>query len=126
MRIHIFKNGTGVIHGGDPRRLFCDCKVTLNIGGAFTEVTPTGVPAPALTDGIHTAVASTADKEYILGSYTVRGGVIIPSGKYSTNEIKLMHRCDELENKLDEITERVYKLEHEFDTDSLNFIIKDE
>lgn len=129
MKIKLFRNGTGMIHGGDPKRVSCDRDGTLKIGGAELEVT-SGEKAimPYLffgASGNYDAVFTDREgKVYVLGRVVVRSGRIAPPSPVALEIMELKCRADTAEAECECLAERVRALEGIFDTNSLNFLIK--
>ena len=129
MKLHLFKDGSGTIHGADQHHISINIAGTLTVGNtAITVTVGDFVCLPPLKDGTqHVAKFTTADGTvYSLGRYNVRNGLLVSSTAYTAQEIKLKHRADKLETELQELRSRFDKLEKAFDTNSLNFLIKKE
>ena len=129
MKIQTFKNMKGIIHGNDPKRIGCDKSGTLKIGNA--EIKISGVEdeiMPLLFHGItgdyNATFTDNEGKEYTLDKVAVRGGRIVPPSPTDVEIMELHCRADEAEAERDTLREKVNELEHIFDTDSLNFLIK--
>ena len=122
MRITIFKNKKGLLHGADPHRIGGAQAGTLRIGN--TEIT---VPAegegimPMLfygCTGAYPAVFTAQNGEvYDLGKVTVKGGWVESPSPEAVELAELRARADDAE-------ERIRVLEGIFDTNGLNFIIR--
>ena len=122
MRITIFKNTKGLIHGSDPKRIGCETAGVLKIGRAEITITPEEDSImPMLFNGCTGDYPATfTDKDgrvYNLEKVAVRGGWIQPPPPTTVELMELRYRADTAEAKLEE-------LENIFDTDALNFLIK--
>lgn len=121
MKLTLFHNKKGLIHGPDPKRIECDRVGVLRIGKAEISITP-GVESimPMLFNGCtgdYPAMFITSDGEtYTLEKVTVRGGWIQPPDSTAMELMELRCRADRAEERLSE-------LESIFDTNSLNFLI---
>ena len=129
MKIQTFKNMKGLIHGRDPKRIGCDKEGVLKIGSTEISISPgadsimpmlfhgaTGDYDATFTDGLGAV--------YNLEKVAVRGGRIQPPDPTAVELMDLRCRADEAEAERDLLREKVYELEHIFDTNSLNFLIK--
>ena len=121
MKITIFNNKKGLIHGADPKRIGGSTAGILKIGS--TEISlPSGedIIMPMLFHGCtgdYPATFTTLDGEvYTLEKVTVRNGWIQPPAPTAVELMELRCRTDEAEA-------RIEALSHIFDTNSLNFII---
>lgn len=129
MKIQTFRNMKGIIHGSDPMRIGCDRPGILKIGNAEIKVT-NGEDAilPSLfygaTGDYDATFTDEHGKVYTLAKVAVRGGRILPPSPTAVEMMELHCRADEAEAERDALRERVYELEHIFDTNSLNFLIK--
>ncbi|MBR2478910.1 MAG: hypothetical protein IKB47_00715 [Clostridia bacterium] len=130
MKIQTFKNGKGIIHGNDPKRIGCDIKSgLLKIGNTEIKI-PYGEDAimPSLFHGATGDYNATFTDEqgtvYTLEKVAVRGGRILPPSPTAVEIMELHCRADEAEAERDALKEKVWELEHIFDTNSLNFLIK--
>ena len=113
----------GLIHGTDPKRIRCDERGILKIGKTEIPIIPTE-PAimPMLFNGTSgdyeaTFIASNG-KEYRLEKVVVRGGWIQPPPQTTVELMELRCRMDFAEDMLDDLSKK-------FDTNALNFIIKE-
>ena len=129
MRIQTFSNMKGLIHGSDPKRIGCDKSGVLKIGN--TEIKISGEEDSIMPPLFHGATgdydATFADEEgniYTLAKVEVRGGRVAPPSPTAVEFMELHCRADKAEVERDALQERIYELEHIFDTDSLNFLIK--
>ena len=129
MRIQTFKNMKGIIHGSDPKRIGCDKSGVLKIGNAeITVLSEEDTILPSLFYGATGDYDATFTDEqgavYTLEKVAVRGGRIAPPSPTDVEIMALHCRADTAEAERDALSKRVYELEHIFDTDSLNFLIK--
>ena len=129
MRIQTFKNMKGIIHGSDPKRIGCEKSGVLKIGN--TEINISHEEDAVMPSLFHGATgdynATFTDSEgavYTLEKVAVRGGRIAPPSPTDVEIMELHCRADIAEAERDALRERVYELEHIFDTDALNFLIK--
>lgn len=122
MRISLFKNMKGLIHGSDPKRIGCDKAGTLKIGKVEINISPEEDSImPMLFNGCsgdYDATFTTSVGEvYNLEKVAVRSGWIAPPPPTTVEIMELRCRADEAEDKIRD-------LEGIFDTNSLNFLIK--
>lgn len=129
MRIQTFKNMKGIIHGSDPKRIGCEKSGVLKIGN--TEIKISAEEDAIMPHLFHGATgdynATFTDGEggvYVLEKVAVRGGRIAPPSPTAVEIMELHCRADIAEAERDALQERIYELEHIFDTNSLNFLIK--
>lgn len=127
MKIQTFRNMKGIIHGSDPKRIECDKSGVLKIGNTEINVSTDSI-MPLLfhgTTGDYDATFTDAEGGvYTLAKVAVRGGRILPPTPTDVEIMELHCRADIAEAERDALKERVYELEHIFDTDSLNFLIR--
>lgn len=121
MRINVFRNKTGVIHGRDPKRIGCDKAGVLKIGKTEVNIIPKEDSImPMLFQGCtgdYDAIFTARSGEtYNLGKVAVRGGWIQSPPKTTVELMELRYRADAAEEKIEELS-------NIFDTNSLNFII---
>ena len=122
MKITLFKNMKGLIHGGDPKRIACDKAGTLKIGKVEVNISP-GEDSimPMLFSGCsgeyEATFTTSVGVAYKLEKVTVRGGWIAPPPPTTVELMELRCRVDAVEEKAEELS-------NIFDTDSLNFLIK--
>lgn len=122
MKIQIFRDKKGLIHGSDPKRIGCDKAGILKVGKAEIAITP-GEDSimPMLFNGCsgdYDATFTTSDGEvYKLEKVAVRGGWIQPPPPTTVELMELRCRADAAEERLEELSSI-------FDTNSLNFLIK--
>lgn len=122
MKIQLFKNQKGLIHGEDSKRIGCDREGVLKIGTTEVNIsTEEESILPLLFHGSSGDYKATfTDKEgkvYELEKVAVRDGRIAPPSATAVELMELRRRADESEDKIRE-------LEGIFDTNSLNFLIK--
>lgn len=129
MKIQLFDNGKGLIHGDDPKRIGCNVGGTLKIGTAEIKLShDEETVMPMLFNGAsgkhNASFTSVAGCVYQLERVTVKGGRIVPPSQTSVELMELRCRAEALEERCSYLEERVRELENIFDTDSLNFLIK--
>ena len=122
MRVQLFKNMSGLVYGGDPKRIGCDREGVLKIGTTEINITPNeDAILPLLFNGCSGDYRATfTDKlgqVFELEKVAVRAGRIAPPSATAVELMELRLRADEAEDKIRE-------LEGIFDTNSLNFLIK--
>lgn len=129
MKITLFKNMKGLIHGADPKRIGCAMSGTLKIGK--TEVTVSSEEdsmMPMLYHGAtgnYDAIYTTQDGAvYHIEGIAVRGGWISPPPHTDVEIMELRCRADTAEEERDALREQIRELGEIFDTNSLNFLIK--
>ena len=129
MKITLFKNMKGLIHGNDPKRMGCDKRGILKIGKTEVNIIPTEMAImPMLLNGVSgdydaTFTASTGEV-YHLEKVSVRGGWITPPPPTTVELMELHCLLDEANEKADRLQAKINELENIFDTNSLNFLIK--
>lgn len=122
MKITLFNNMRGLIHGKDPKRIRCDMQGVLKIGKTEVNITP-GEDSimPVLFQGCMGNYEATFTTQrgvvYHLEKVAVRGGWIQPPPPTAVELMELRYRLDVAEEKIE-------KLSNLFDTNSLNFLIK--
>lgn len=128
MKIKVFSNGKGLIHGGDSKRIGCEKEGVLKIGN--TEVTISqGADSimPLLSNGCTGRYPSTfTDKEgnsYDLGVVEIQGGRITQPPPSAVEIMELRCYIEKLEKMCEAMSEQIRELSHIFDTNSLNFLI---
>ncbi len=122
MKITTFKNGKGLIHGGDPKRIGCDKAGTLKIGAAEIAIS-------AGDESIMPLLFNGCSGDYD-ATFTTSGGAVYKLEKVAVRDgwikspppttVELM----ELRVRLDDAEDKIERLENIFDTNSLNFLIK--
>lgn len=126
MKIQLFKNGKGLIHGADPKRIECDVKGTLQIGSAVVEVATDSI-MPLLFNGAsgnYNATYTADGKIYQLERVSIKGGRISPPSQTSVELMELRCRLETVESECENLRAEVRRLDGIFDTNSLNYIIK--
>lgn len=126
MKITLFNNGKGLIHGDDPKRISCDKEGVLKIGTAEVNVSGTSI-MPLLFHGVtgdYKATFTSGNEVYELEKVAVRGGWIAPPPSITVELMELRCRAEEAEAKLCLLEEKIQELANIFDTDSLNFLIR--
>ena len=131
MRIQLFKNGKGLIHGDDSKRIGCGIEGTLRIGTAEVNIAPNKeIIMPLLFNGSSGTYAATFTSVigcvYQLERVTIKGGRIVPPSQTSVELMELRCRADALEDRCNCLETEVRELKNIFDTNSLNFLIKGE
>ena len=128
MKIQLFKNGKGLIHGDDAKRIGCDIEGTLRIGSASVNISPQEEAImPSLFNGssgtYNASFTSAIGCVYQLERVTIKGGRIVPPSQTSIEIMELRCRLDSVEKECEELREEVINLKNIFDTNSLNFLI---
>ena len=131
MRIQLFKNGKGLIHGDDSRRIGCDIEGTLKIGTAEVKVASINESImPQLFNGssgtYNASFTTDVGTVYLLERVTIKGGRIVPPSQTSVELMELRCKVDVLEDRCKCLENKVSELDNIFDTNSLNFLIKGE
>lgn len=129
MRLTTFKNNKGLISGDDPKRIGCDKGGVLRIGDHEIRISPgSEAVMPILFGGSNGIYKATFTDEmhqvYDLDRVTIKGGRITPPSQTAAELMELRHRVDELEAAYETLYEKTRELENQFDTNSLNFLIK--
>lgn len=129
MKLQIFKNDKGLIHGSDPKRITCNIGGVLKIGSAKIEVKADADNIfPLLFNGgtgkYKATFTSDAGIVYELTEVTVKGGRVLPPSSVDVELMELRCRAEALESRCDRMAEKITHLENIFDTNSLNFLIK--
>lgn len=129
MKITIFNNMKGLIHGNDPKRIGCDQVGVLRIGTTEVSISLEGDSIMPLLfhggTGDYDATFTTQEgKVYNLATVEVRNGRIAPPPPTAVEIMELRHRADAAERQLELLKEEVQRLAKIFDTDSLNFLIR--
>lgn len=122
MKITIFKNMKGLIHGSDPKRIGCDVAGVLKIGKVEINISAEEDSImPMLFNGCSGDYEATFTTKsgvvYKLEKVAVRGGWIQSPPPTTVELMELRYRADRAEEKLEELA-------NIFDTNSLNFLIK--
>ena len=127
MKIQLFKNMKGMIHGSDPKRIGCDREGVLKIGSAEIAVSLDSIMPMLFFGATGDYDATFTDKlgnVYHLEKVAVRGGRIAPPSPTAVEIMELRCRAEIAEEERDAIRDRIRELENIFDTNSLNFLIK--
>lgn len=121
MKITLFKNKKGLLHGPEPKRIESDVSGILKIGSA--EITVTAGKKEILPNlfygctGDYPATFTTAEGEvYELEKVAVRGGWVQPPHPLALELMELRIRTDAAEAQIEELSQI-------FDTNALNFLI---
>lgn len=128
MRIQIFNNKKGLIHGSDPTRIACELGGVLRIGATEISISPKGESVmPVLKNGCDGSYrASFTDQNgnvYELERLTIRRGRIVPPSRETVELMELRCGLEALMKKCDSLQAQIEILSHIFDTNSLNFLI---
>ena len=129
MKLTLFKNMKGLIHGRDPKRISCDKTGVLKIGTTELPITEGKEDIMPLLfhgcDGNYPATFTGEDgRVFELEKVAVRGGRIEPPHPTAVEFMELRCRVDEAESLCDTLRQEVEELSKIFDTDSLNFLLK--
>jgi hypothetical protein len=129
VKIRIFKNEKGLIHGPDPKRITCNIGGVLKIGSAKIEVKANADNIfPLLFNGstgkYKASFTSEIGTVYELADVTVKGGRLLPPSQVDVELMELRCGYEALEAKFAEISEEINQLKNIFDTNSLNFLVK--
>ena len=129
MKLTLFTNNTGLIHGDDPKRIGCDKEGVLKIGRAEIAVSSDNGDTimPILFNGCtgdYPATYTAFGVTYDLGKVAVRGGRIAPPSPTALEIMDLRCQLEEAKAERDDLREQINVLNGIFDTNSLNFLIK--
>ena len=129
MKIALFKNQKGLIHGSDPKRLECDVGGVLKIGTVEIPITmDVEAIVPVLFNGCtgvyNATFTSSLGNVYELERVAIKGGRIVPPSQQSVELMEMRCRLDSLEDECKSLREENNRLANIFDTDALNFLIK--
>lgn len=129
MRIQTFNNRKGLIYGVDAKRIESVKPGTLKIGSHVIHISSDGEAImPVLVNGssgVYSATFYSLDGiTYDLANVTIKEGRIVPPNENAVEFMELRCRADQAEAERDALRARVNELEHIFDTNSLNFLIK--
>ena len=121
MILTLFKNKKGLIHSSDPKRIRCDVSGVLKIGKSEIQIqADTDAIMPMLfqgSTGNYPATFTAAGGDiYTIEKVAVRAGWIQPPHPMTVEVMELRCRADLAE-------ERLSRLETQFDTNALKFII---
>ena len=126
MILQTFDNSTGIIYSSDPKRVRAATKGTLSIGPARISSVSGDNLLPVLLTGATGRYPSLFTDEngdkFDLGIVEIRNGRILPPSDIEADMARLRATVDIFNLKLEAFELRVSKLEHSFDTDSLNFL----
>lgn len=122
MKLTLFKNMKGLIHGSDPKRISCEEGGVLKIGKIEVTIDPAEVSImPMLFNGctgnFDATFTTLGGAIYNLEKVVVKDGWIQPPPPTTVELMELRYRADKNEK-------RIEVLEGIFDTNSLNFLIK--
>lgn len=129
MKLQLFKNMKGLIHGSGPCRISCDNGGLLRIAATEIKITP-GIESvvPVLLNGSNGAYqgtfTTTLGDVYELEKVTIKGGRICPPTEDTLEKAEMRFRIDVLEKEVETLEKKVLELSNIFDTNSLNFLIK--
>lgn len=129
MRIQLFDNRKGLIHGTDAKRIGCDKEGVLKIGSVEVNIsTDTESVMPLLLNGCSGTYGATfIDKAgivYELAKVEIKGGRLTPPHPEAVELMELRCKLEELEKICETMRDRIADLSNIFDTNSLNFLIK--
>lgn len=129
MKIQTFNNMRGIIHGSDHKRIGCDKSGVLKIGNTEINIShEEDAILPNLFHGVsgdYDATFTDADGAvYTLEKVAVRGGRIEPPPAVAVELMELRVRADNAEAERDFLRAEIHRLDHIFDTNSLNFLIR--
>lgn len=129
MKIQLFKNNKGLIHGSDPMRIGCDLDGVLKIGATEIKISPNEDSTfPLLFHGQTGDYSATfTDKDGIvfeLEKVAVRGGRVASPSSTAVELMGLRCQIEVMEKECATLRARIRALETIFDTNSLNFLIK--
>jgi hypothetical protein len=129
MKITLFNNRKGLIHGSDPKRIGCDKDGVLRIGKTEISISSKADSIlPLLINGgtgdYDATFTDICGMVYNLEKVSVRGGRIAPPSDVSMELMELRCRADTAEQECDRLMEEIRDLKNIFDTNSLNFLIR--
>ena len=129
MKIALFKNKKGLIHGSDPKRLECDVGGVLRIGTVEIPITMDAEAiVPTLFNGCtgvyNASFTSSLGNVYELERVAIKGGRIVPPSQQSVELMEMRCRLDSLEDECKSLRKENIRLAKIFDTNALNFLIK--
>lgn len=129
MKITLFNNKKGLIHGDDSKRIGCEKNGILKIG--MTEIAITSKAdsiMPLLFNGCtgrYDAVFTDHEGTvYHLERLEIRGGRIMPPSDVAMELMSLRCKMDSMEKEIEALRAENAELKNIFDTNSLNFLIK--
>lgn len=128
MKIQLFKNGKGLIHGTNSKRIGCDIEGTLSIGSAEIKVSAESKSImPLLFNGCsgvyNASFKSVSGSVYLLERVTVKGGRIVSPSQTSIELMEMRCRLEAFEEEIESTRKEMDELRNIFDTNSLNFLI---
>ncbi len=129
MKIQLFENMKGMIHGSDPKRIGCDRDGVLRIGTAKIKVSSDSIMPVLFYGATGDYDATFTDNQgavYPLEKVAVRNGRIDPPSKTDLDILELRCKLESAEKERCEMQKKICVLEQIFDTNSLNFLIKGE
>lgn len=129
MKIALFNNKKGLIHGSDSKRIGCDRDGTLKIGTAeITVSSKSDSILPLLINGCtgdyEATFTDTCGEVYNLAKVTIRGGRITPPSDVAMELMELRCKADVAEQTCERLMDEIRDLKNIFDTNSLNFLIR--
>lgn len=129
MKITLFNNMKGLVHGSDSKRIGCDRDGVLKIG--TTDITVSSKSEsilPLLINGCTGDYEATftdiCGVVYNLGKVAIRGGRIAPPSDVAMELMELRCRAEAAEQECERLREEIQDLKNIFDTNSLNFLIR--
>jgi hypothetical protein len=126
MILQTFSNMTGILCGADNRRITSTSAGIISIGPALISIVSGENLLPVLLNGATGRYPSLFTDEngdkFDLGIVEIRNGRILPPSDIEADMARLRATVDIFNLKLEAFELRVSKLEHSFDTDSLNFL----
>lgn len=128
MKIQLFKNNKGLIHGNDPMRIGCDREGVLKIGDTEVSIGKDDAILPLLFHGQTGDYKATfTDKDghtYELERVAVRAGRIASPNPLVIEIMELRCQVELMERECSGLRAKIRALETIFDIDSLNFLIR--
>lgn len=128
MKIQLFKNNKGLIHGSDPMRIECNLEGVLKIGDTEVSIGKEDAILPLLFHGQTGDYKATFTAKdgivYNLERVAVRGGRIASPPPEVVEIMELRCQIEAMEREFSGLRAKIRALETIFDTNSLNFLIK--
>ena len=129
MRIQLFKNNKGLIHGSDSMSIGCEKEGILRISSTEIEIfSECDSVVPLLCNGCtgeYKAFFSDRDgTTYDLGKVSLKGGRIQSPSPIAVEMMELRCRIEALEEEDKIKSKKIEYLSNIFDTNALNFLIK--